>query len=644
MTFEAWIMLAILIVMFGLLIWNKLPTWIVFVGTVAVSMTLRLAPEEDLLKGFANSGVITVGVLFMVAAGMYSTGAITLIADRLIGLPKTLTSAQLKIQPPVAVGSAFLNNTPLVAMMIPVVRDISQSARLAATKLYIPLSFASILGGASTLIGTSTNLIIAGLVADAIAAGALTEMEPISIFDPTLIGLPAAIVGIAFLIIIGQRLLPEPPEKAAEAAEKRFYRAEFIVLPDSPLIGKTVGDAGLASADGYELITLEQEAAEVEPLPEPAAEPKRGIFHRFHLVLREERLALKERWDRVRKKEAIEPEAPPTPPLAEEILEAGDILVFHSDTDSLPGLWAKIGLKPAVGPAEMESERHEHHLVEVVVAPNHPAAGRLVSELPVREPPPYKAELVAVARNGKPIESPIMDMRVETGDNVILEVEDSFFYDTRDQTEFLLTRRLRGYQVQRTERAVIATVITVAMVLLAAFNVMSMLNAALLGSLALLLTGCLSLDRAWRSIEWQTLVVLGAAVGLESAVTATGLSQVIADMLSILGGDNPQVALAVVFIGAIIMTNVITNAAAAAFMFPVALSMANDLGVSFMPFAMVLMLGCSYAFINPAGYQTNLMVQEPGGYTFADYGKVGVPLTIIAGIIAVLLAPIVYGF
>ena len=232
-------------------------------------------------------------------------------------------------------------------------------------------------------------------------------------------------------------------------------------------------------------------------------------------------------------------------------------------------------------------------------------------------------------------------MRIEAGDNAILAVDDSFFYETRQEREFALVRRLRGYRIQRTDRAVTATVITVAMILLAAFNVMSMLNAGLLASLAMLLTGCLPLDRAWRSIEWQTLVVLGTAVGLEAAVTATGLSQVIADML---GGDKPQMALAVVFLGAIIMTNVITNAAAAAFMFPVALSMAGDLGVSFMPFAMILMLGTSYAFINPAGYQTNLMVQEPGGYTFIDFVKLGLPLTILVGVIAILLAPLVYGF
>ncbi len=638
MTFEAWIMLSILIIMFGLLVWNKLPAWIVFMGTLTVTMTLQLAPENDLLKGFANSGVATVGVLFTVAAGMYSTGAITIIADRLIGLPKSLNVAQWKILPPVAVGSAFLNNTPLVAMMIPVVRDISQTARLAASKLFIPLSFASILGGAATLIGTSTNLIIAGLVSDAIADGSLTGMDPINIFDPTWIGLPAAVVGIVFIIFIGVRLLPEPKnEEAAEAVEKRLYRAEFVVLDGSPLVGKSVGDAGLGSAEGYELVMLKQQVNGAQPEPEsepvPDPEPKRGLFHRFKLLKRRSG------------KKVAEPVVEEEPePLEQQILQAGDILIFHADTDAVPGLWAKIGLEPVVSLIEMETERHEHHLVEVVTGPRHPAVGKQVSDLPAREDPPYTAEIVAVSRNGKPVEGPLMDARIEAGDNAILEVEDSFFYDTRDETEFSLTRRLRGYQVQRTDRAVIATVITVAMVLLAAFGIMSMLNAGLLAFLALWLTGCLSLKRAWGSIEWDTLVVLGAAIGLESAVTATGLSQVIADILAVLGGGSPFAALAMVFIGAIIMTNVITNAAAAAFMFPVALSMANSMGVNFMPFVMILMLGTSYAFINPAGYQTNLMVQGPGEYTFMDYVKVGVPLTILAGTVAVLLAPIVYGF
>lgn len=639
MTFDAWIMLAILVLMFGLLIWNKLPAWIVFVGALTVTMTLRLAPQDDLLKGFANSSVATVAVLFTVAAGMYSTGAITIVADKLIGLPKSLNTAQFKILLPVVAASALLNNTPLVAMMIPVVRDVSQTARLAVSKLLIPLSFASILGGAMTVIGTSNNLIIAGLVSDAIAEGTLTGMNPVNIFSPTLIGLPAAVVGITFIIFVGVRLLPQPEMAAGSMAKKRLYRAEFMVLADSPLVGRTIGDAGLAQAEGFELISLERDDGQppppVESTPEPEPKIKGRLFHRFS--------RFKKRFTKFgREKEPVVAAEPI--PLSQQVLQADDILVFHTDTEALPGLWTKIGLKPAVGMDTDHRRRYEHRLVEVVVAPQHPAVGRLVSDLPVREDPPYSAEIVATSRNGKPIETSIMDMGIEAGDNGILEVDDVFFYEVRNQLEFSLIHRLHGYRVQRTDRAVIATIITITMVLLAAFGVMSMLNAGLLAFLALLLTSCLDLKRAWRSIEWETLVVLGVAIGLESAITATGLSQVLADVLAVLGGSSPMAALTIVFIGAVIMTNIIASAAAAAFMFPVALSIANSMGINFMPFAMILMMGTSYAFINPAGYQTNLMVQGPGNYTFMNFVKIGVPLTILTGLVVLLLAPVVYGF
>ncbi len=201
-----------------------------------------------------------------------------------------------------------------------------------------------------------------------------------------------------------------------------------------------------------------------------------------------------------------------------------------------------------------------------------------------------------------------------------------------------------GYRIKRTSRATIAGIIIITMILLAAFNVISMLNAALLGGLALILSGSMTPRTGWQSIEWDTVVILGAAVGISTAVTATGLSDVIAQGITAIGGTRPYIALVMVFLGCILMTNIITNAAAASIMFPVALSLSISLGVSFTPFAVVLMLGTSYAFINPAGYQTNLMVQEPGNYTFSDFAKVGIPLTILVGAIVLILTPLLYQF
>ena len=619
MTSEAGMTLAILVVMFGMLIVTKLPPWVIFIGALTALMTLGLAPAPALLRGFSSPGVLTVGVLFMVAAGMYATGAIALISDVLIGVPRSLVKAQLKILPPIAIGSAFLNNTPLVAMMVPVIRDLSRATRLAASKLYMPLSFASILGGSSTLIGTSTNLIIARLVLELLASGdtGAPGMQELGIFTPTPVGLPAAVVGIIFLIFIGSRLLPAPRESDEEHVKKRLYRAELVVeeraalldeevenrvsrIGDSvaighALAGKTVEQAGIANPVGFELTAL-------------------------------------------RRTDGSTPEVSPS-----LVLQAGDVLTFTTDTDALPALWTPIGLKPFYAPVEMKTPRHTHRLVEVVVSRQYVGVGRHISELPLRVDP-HQAMIVAVSRNGEPPAGPIEDARIEAGDNAVLEVNDSFFYDSRNETDFLILKRLRGYRVQRTNRAVVATLLTVAMVVVAAVGWVSVLNAALLGALAMLLTGCMTVRQAAQSVEFDTVVVLGAAVGLESAIRASGLSDVIADLLMSLGGDNPYVALAVVFLGCVVMTNLITNAAAAAFMFPIAVSMAAQLNVNFMPFVVILMLGSPYAFINPAAYQTNLMVYEPGGYSFGDFAKVGLPLTVIAGTVVVLLAPVVYGF
>jgi di/tricarboxylate transporter len=590
---QAWVTLGILAVMFALLIWDRLPTWLVFVGTLTAAMTLKLASAEALLKGFSNTGVLTVAALFPVAAGMYATGAISLLSQRMIGLPKSVAAAQIRILPPIALASAFLNNTPLVAMMIPVVRDLTRITGLARSKLFMPLSFASILGGTMTLIGTSVNLIIAGLVADAMASGRLTGMKPLTIFEPIWVGLPATVAGLLFMMLIGTRLLPGDRRQASGDSAKRVFRVELRVQPQSNLDGKTLEAAGFAKPLGYSLLSITRAGAAVEITS-----------------------TLK--------------------------LSGGDVLAFAAPAGVLPGLWATIGLVPLYA-SRTSTPRHRHQLVEVVVSPKSPAVGHLISELPLPDSP-YSALIVGGSHDGQAPEVPLGDYRVQASDSGIVEVDDSFFYENRRETDFILTKVIDGFSVQRVDRAWTATVITVVMVAAAALGITSMLNAALLATMAMLLSGCLPIERAWRSLEWKTLVVLGSAVGLESAVTGSGLSAKIAELCASIGGGNPRVSLAVVLAGTLIMTNIITNAAAAAFMFPVALSMAQRLNVSFLPFVIILMVGASCAFINPAGFQTNLMVQEPGGYTFADFAKVGLPLTLVVGAVVIVVAPLAYGF
>jgi Trk K+ transport system NAD-binding subunit len=375
----------------------------------------------------------------------------------------------------------------------------------------------------------------------------------------------------------------------------RLFGAEFAIPSKSPLIGRTIESLGFVNPVGYQLLSVQ-------------------------------------RWD------GREAEKKPNLKLQE-----GDVLTFSSDLRSLPGLWATNGMVPHISYFETEGERYKRSLVEVVVSRRNSVIGRKISELPIRDDP-LQTSIIGISRAGRPIDRPILDVRVKAGDIAVLEVEDSFYYENRNEVEFAATKRLTEGKIQRTHRAVSATFITIGMVTVAAFGWMSMLNAALLAAGLMVLTGCMSLRAAGRSVEFGTLVIIACAIGLESAVTRSGLTAVIADLLNKIGGDDPYIALTVVFVGCIVMDTLITNVASAVFMFPIALDLAGKLGVSFMPFAIVVMVGASCSFISPMGYQTNLMVYGPGGYKFTDFVKMGVPLTIVVGIITIILTPMFFGF
>jgi di/tricarboxylate transporter len=599
MSVDQYITMAILALTFAFLIKSKIPPVAVFVGALTLTITFRLAPLGDSLKGFSNPGMLTVGALLMVAAGMYRTGAITLITEKLIGRPRNVIAAQAKILPPVAVGSAFLNNTPLVAMFIPVIRDLAKISRLPAPRLYIPLSFSSILGGTCTLIGTSTNLVVAGLVIDLLARNdpSTPPLRQIGMFDLTWVGLPAAIAGIVFMMLTSRFLLPETKEADSKAEIIRLYGAEFRVTANSPLIGRTLEALGYMNPLGFKLLALKRKGVDEAD---------------------------------------IKPETK---------LEAGDVLVFSAMLEAIPDLWGTDGLEPLYGTGvrRMVTARHSHRLVEVVASRRTRALGRKIKELPLPEGR-IQASIIAISRGGRPIDGPMSEVRVKAGDIVVLEVGEPFFQENQRQVEFSMVRRLTGAKIKRYDRAVYATLITIAMVVVVAFGWMTMLNAALLASGVMILTGCMNLIDAGRSLDFKTLIIIASAIGLEAAVTGSGLSDKVADVLTLIGGNNAYIALTVVFLGCIVMDTMITNVASAVFMFPIAIAMAANLGVNGMPFAITVMVGASCSFISPMGYQTNLMVYGPGKYKFTDFVKSGVPLTVIVGIITIILAPMVWPF
>ncbi|MEX2345310.1 MAG: SLC13 family permease [Balneolaceae bacterium] len=582
------IILIILFAAFLLLILKNVPADFVFIGALTVIIVLNLVPVQDALVGFSNEGMLTVAALYVVAYGMKETGAIQFIIQKLLGRTRSEGTAQARITGPVMLMSAFLNNTPIVASFIPALKDWSKINQIPASKLLIPLSYAAILGGTCTLIGTSTNLIVNGLVIE------MTSTS-LNIFDPALVGIPVAIIGAGYLLLFGRKLLPDRSSGFTSFENTREYTIEMIVPDKSSLIGESIEEAGLRHLPGLFLAE----------------------------VVRNERIIA-----------AVEPS---------EILQVSDRLIFTGVVDAVADLQQLSGLQPATNQVfKLDAPRSDRNLVEAVVAPSNPLNGLTIKDGEFRNR--FGAVVLAVSRDGERLKKKVGDIRLRTGDILLLETPRDFTDRFRSSNDFLLVSTLSSNGLPNTENAWIAWLILTGMVLLAATSVLSMFKASFLAAGAMVLTGCCKLTDARRSIDWQVLLVIAAALGIGNALQVTGIAENFAGGLIGWLGQNPYQALIATYIATWILTEMITNNAAAALVFPLALSTAASLEVNAMPFIMVIIFAASASFATPIGYQTNLMVMGPGGYRFSDYIKFGLPLNIIVGITALLLIPVVWPF
>ncbi|QDU67855.1 SLC13 family permease [Engelhardtia mirabilis] len=550
---------------------------------------IGLLEPSEALAGFANPGVVTIGLLFMVVAGLRESGAIDWIAERVLGRPASLRAALIRMIVPVSTVSAFLNNTPVVAMLIPALGDWSKRLNLRPSKLMIPLSYAAILGGLCSLIGTSTNLVVSGLVL------ADTEMTPLGMFDVTSVGLPCAVIGGLYLVLFGPRLLPDRGSAASALADPREYTLEMIVPESSALVGKSIEEAGLRNLPGCFLVEIERGDQIIAPV------------------------------------------------LPDQGLMANDRLLFAGIVESIKELQNQRGLALATNQVfKLDSPRYRRRLYEAVVSQTCPLAGRTIREGKFRSV--YGAAIIAVARNGERIRKKIGDIILRPGDTLLIEAGQDFGERQRNSRDFYLVSAIEDSTPRRHSLAPVALGILVGMVGLATFTSAGMLVAAAVAALAMVVTRCCSWSEARRGIDWSTLLVIGSALGLGRAMDRTGGADAIANTVMGLAGSSPWLTLAAVYLVTAILTETITNSAAVAIAFPIAHAAADELGVSFMPFVIAIMIAGSASFATPLGYQTNLMVYGPGGYRFGDFFKIGIPLTVIVGVIAVTLAPMVYPF
>ena len=597
MPWEAWLTLTVVVVMLvGLLrSWTSpdalvLGSLTVLILAGALAGTERLPTPSAAIAGFGNAGPVTVGVLFTVVAGLVHTGATDLLAQSLVGRPKTVLAAQVRLLIPVWLSSAFLNNTPVVAMFMPVVSDLERKHGIAVSKLFIPLSYFSILGGLCTLIGTSTNLVVHGLV---IQSG--IRPEGLGMFEITLLGVPVAVVGIAFILASSRYLLPERTSPIGRQSDPRQYTAEMVVTAGGPVAGKTVEAAGLRHLPGLFLAEIERDGQVI-----PAVGPK-------------------------------------------TLLAANDQLVFVGAVDSVLDLRRMRGLRPATNQVfRLNGHTSERQLIEAVVADTCPLVGLSIREGRFRSR--YNAVIIALARGGQRLQGKIGDAVLSAGDTLLLETDDRFLRSHRRSPDFHLVSPIAESAAPRHDRAWVALVILGLMILAAAFEWVSMLAAALGAAALMLLARCMTPREARQSVDWSVLVVIGAALGLGQALTLSGASEAIARALISLAGGHPWSVLLAVHLTTMMFTEVITNNAAVALVFPIAVASAQALGVNPMPFIFCIMIAGSASFATPIGYQTNLMVYGPGGYRFTDFLRIGLPLNLLVMTVSVTLAPLIWPF
>jgi len=589
MGFASVLTVATVVAVIGLLAFTRLRTDGVMLAGVAVLVLCNVLTVEQALHGFTNEGVATVAVLYVVAHGLSATGAVYWLSQGILGSPRSVRAAQLRLMVPVALSSSVLNNTPVVAMMLPAVSDWARRYKIPVSQLMMPLSFAAIVGGLCTLIGTSTNLVVNGMLEQMHLA------QHLALFDLAWIGVPCVIVVIAFMVLAGPRLLPNRSGVASQFADARQYTVEMLVEPDSPLADKSIEDAGLRHLPGLYLAEIVRGGQLI-----PVVSPRERLY-------------------------------------------AGDRLIFVGNVDAVVDLKRIRGLVSAEDQVFKLGEAGiERHLVEVVISNENPLLGKTVRTADFRRY--YEAVILAVSRDGKRIKQRIGDIEIEAGDTMLLETGSGFVAKQRFSRDFLVVSPVAEFQPVHHRRQWVSLAILLAMVGCVAIGLLSMIKAAILAAVSLILTGCISVRGARRSISWQVLVVIAASLALGKALEQTGIAGTLAQALVAASSDSSYATMAVIFAVTAGFTAVISNVAAAVMMFPIAMAAAADLGVNPIPFAVTIMVAASASFATPIGYQTNLMVFGPGEYQFSDFIRMGVPLTALVGVLTVVLVPLVWPF
>lgn len=584
LSLPAWITLATVFTMFSLLLFTKLEADIVFVGGMTTLLVTGTLPVKDVLAGFSSPSVVVVGVLFVVVAGMVHTGVLQWIVKHILGTPRSYSGAVARLMLPVATLSSVLSNTTVVALFINVVKLWSRKLGIAPSRLLIPLSYASGMGGICTLIGTPPNLIISSFYQE-------TTGVELSIFTPTLAGLFCLSVGVISVIAL-QKLLPSHPSAENSFESVSDYTVELLVPADNENIGSTIGECGLSRINGGKLVEII-------------------------------------RFDR----EII------CPVKEDEFLLGGDRLIYSGNIENILSLRESHHLVNSASPvytSEAVSKGRKLHTAYVNF--HSKLIGTRMGDSSFESE--HDLVLVAVARQGERIAAGPHEIELQAGDTLLLESSGSKQPEVGRDLQFFDSDVIPMIGI----RTLVSTLIMLGMILLSAFKIMPLLSACFLAAMAMLITRCCNIQQAHKSINWEVLLVFAGSVCLGSAIEQTGLADLLADGLLGICGTNPFVVLLCICLLGTFITEFISNAAAGAMFFPIAYNSALTLGVNPLTFCVALMIAVSSSFATPIGSPTHMLVFGPGGYRFGDFMRIGIPMNFIIVLADVFIVTLLFPF
>ncbi|MFN3255490.1 MAG: SLC13 family permease [Ilumatobacter sp.] len=589
MTTDSIVALAVLAVAAVVLVLDRFQPVLVLAGAVGALLFGGVIESDTALSGLSSPAPATIAALYVIAGAATATGTFASIVDRLLDrggslFALTATTAGL---------SSVVPNTPLVAMFAPRVVRWSQRNGASASRYLLPLSFASILGGVVTLIGTSTNLVVSDLLEQ---SGA----EPLEVLEITVVGLPVAVIGVLVLSTLGARLLPERSTGSRDLTRRaREFQMAARVDPDGPLAGSSIAESGLRSLDGVFLAMIERSTASGRVISLPAS--------------------------------------------PDTMLEAGDVCCFVGDAGDVIDLHDVDGLVSVERKHLLDAEGPGTLVYEAVVAPGSRLVGASLRSADFRSR--YGGAVIAIHRSDAPLGGQLGRIALRGGDVLLVLGDERFGQQWRSDADFSLVAAHDGPSLPRRQRSWLVVAAFVGLVLAAATGLVPLFEAAAAAAVVVVAGGALTMREAWRAINLDVVLTMAVAISLGGAIAASGLAADIASVVervSSLGLGDVGIVVAVM-LATLVLTELLTNTAAAALMMPVALSVGVDVGAPPQMLAVAVLIGASCSFLSPVGYQTNLMVFGLGGYRFGDFARVGAPLTVSTLVTAALIIPSAFG-